>query len=263
MEYRKLTQAEQMIAESVFKTSVAYNSVFIADYFLPGNNVPVTVQHPITKALPIIGTPIITGFYFVIYWGLDVYRQGADTLFDGNGDCFSNTLIHELTHVWQGQHGMPFGYMVESMLAQGKAIAQHWDRGEAYNYDKTNYKNWRDYNVEQQGNIVGDWFHPNISIVEGKLSVTDLRYPYIEKVVRAGNPSADYAPPVQTNVIFVGDPIVFEAQTILVKWGYKIVADGRYGSITRNAIFDFQKNNGLKSDGNLGPKTIAKLRQIR
>jgi Putative peptidoglycan binding domain len=242
----------------VFKTSVAYDSVFIADYFLPGNNVPVTVQHPITKPMPITHIPIITGYYFVIYWGSIVYLNGADS------DKYSKkTLIHELTHVWQGQHGMPFGYMVESLLAQGKAIAQHWDRNEAYTYDDQNYKNWRDYNVEQQGNIVGDWFHPDINTTTGKQSVTDLRYPYIEKVVRAGKPNADYAPPVQTNVTVVGDPIIFEAQTILVKWGYKIVADGRYGSITRNAIFDFQKNNGLKSDGNLGPKTIAKLRQIR
>jgi Putative peptidoglycan binding domain len=252
MEYRYLKQGEKVIGESVFKTSVAYDSVFIADYFLPGNVVPVTVQHPITTRMPITGIPIITGFYFVIYWGPIFYRSDTSV-------AEPNTLIHELTHVWQGQHGFPFAYMVKSMLAQGKAIAQHWDREKAYTYDKTGYKNWRDYNVEQQGNIIEDWFNPK----EGKQSASDPRYPYIEKVIRAGKPNADYVPPVQTNVIVVGDPIIFEAQTILVKWGYKITIDGRYGNITRNAISDFQKNNGLKSDGNLGPKTIAKLRQMK
>jgi hypothetical protein len=259
MNYRSLTQAEKVIGESVFKTSIKYDAVFIADYFLPGNDVPVTVQHPRTTALPIIGTPIVTGFYFVIYWGSDVYRVGADSGRDIYGNNLPNTLIHELVHVWQGQHGIPFGYMVKSMLAQGKAIAQHWDRGEAYNYDKTNYKNWRDYNVEQQGNIIEDWFNSK----EGKQSASDSRYPYIEKVIRAVNPKADYVPPVQTNATVVGDPIVFEAQTILVKWGYRIATDGNYGKITKNAVSDFQKNNGLKSDGILGAKTIAKLRQMK
>jgi Putative peptidoglycan binding domain len=243
----------------VFKTSLAYDSVFIADYFLPGNTVPVTVQHPITKPMPITHIPIITGYYFVIYWGVDAYRQGADSGKDIYGASLPNTLIHELTHVWQGHHGFPFAYMVKSMLAQGKAIAQHWNRNEAYDYDKTIYKNWRDYNVEQQGNIVEDWFNPK----EGKQSASDPRFPYIEKVIRAVNPKADYVSPVQTNVMVVGDPVVFEAQTILVKWGYKITVDGQYGNITRNAVSDFQKNNGLKSDGDLGPKTIAKLRQMK
>jgi hypothetical protein len=257
MEYRYLTQAEKTISESVFKNSIKYESVLIADYFLPGNTVPVTVMHPITKPMPITHIPIVTGYYFIIYWGTDVYRRTAIKGED------ANTLIHELVHVWQGHHGFPFAYMVKSMLAQGKAIAQHWDRNKAYDYDKTNYKNWRDYNVEQQGNIVEDWYNPDTRIVTGggNQSTSDLRYPYIEKVIRAGKPSADYAPPSQIKVI--GDPIVFEAQTILVKWGYKITIDGNYGRITKNAIMDFQKNNGLKSDGNLGPKTIAKLRQMK
>jgi hypothetical protein len=261
MNYRSLTQAEKVIGESVFKASIRYDAVFIADYFLPGNDVPVTVQHPRTAALPIIGTPIITGFYFVIYWGFDVYRSSAEIL----GQTYSNTLIHELTHVWQGQQGIPFGYMVKSMLAQGKAIAQHWDRGKAYDYDKTNYKNWRDYNVEQQGNLVSDWYDPDIRAIigGGNQSTSDPRYSYIEKVIRAVNPKADYVPPVQTNATVAGDPIVFEAQTILVKWGYRIATDGNYGKITKNAVSDFQKNNGLKSDGILGAKTIAKLRQMR
>ncbi len=254
MEYRNLTQAEKIIGESVFKTSIKYDSVLIADYFLPGNDVPVTVMHPNTKTIPILGTPVVTGFYYVIYWGVDVYRGSVERL----GESFTNTLIHELTHVWQGQHGVPFGYMVKSLLAQGKAIVQYGKRGEAYSYDQ-NYKNWRDYNVEQQGNIVEDWFNPK----EGKQTTSDPRFPYIEKVIRAGNSSADYVPPLNANATIVGEAIVFEAQTILVKWGYKIAIDGSYGRITRNAVADFQKNNGLKSDGILGAKTIGKLRQIR
>jgi peptidoglycan hydrolase-like protein with peptidoglycan-binding domain len=62
-----------------------------------------------------------------------------------------------------------------------------------------------------------------------------------EKVIRAENSSANYALPLQKRPLIIGDPIVFEAQTLLVRWGYKIAIDGQYGKITKNPIADFQK----------------------
>jgi hypothetical protein len=252
LKYRKLNPSERQIAISVFQTSINFDNVYIANKYLPFNDkVPVTLMSSEKSA---VGR-VFVRYWYAIYWA-DGFTNGA---IGGN----SVTLIHELTHVWQGQHGIPYGYMVNSMIAQGKAIVSSADRNSAYDYDPNNYKNWRDYNVEQQGKLVQDWYSPITKDGGGNQSISDLRFPYIEKVVRAGNPNADYSAPVRKRALVVGDPIVFEAQTILVKWGYGISIDGQYGKNTKNAITDFQKNNGLNADGILGRNTIIKLRQMR
>lgn len=254
--YRNLTSSEINIASLVFQKSIDFTYVFIADTFLPFNNVAVTIMHDDQRS--VMGIPIHIRYWFAIYWGERVYKMGADKV-------APNTLVHELTHVWQGQHGLPFMYMVQSMIAQGKAIVQHWDRNQAYNYEHSNYKKWRDYNVEQQGNIVEDWYDQN----DGKQSVNDLRYTYIDKVIRAGKPDADDIPSTGAQVSAglqgsVGgngyDAAIFEAQNLLVRHGYRIRPDGFYGKQTIDAIKDFQRNHHLKDDGFAGPKTLAKLR---
>jgi N-acetylmuramoyl-L-alanine amidase len=44
-----------------------------------------------------------------------------------------------------------------------------------------------------------------------------------------------------------------------VKYGYKLVADGKFGNLTEVAVRDFQKRNKLMPDGVVGSLTIAKL----
>lgn len=41
--------------------------------------------------------------------------------------------------------------------------------------------------------------------------------------------------------------------------GYNLVVDGIFGNQTLNSVKDFQGKNGLKADGMVGPKTVAKL----
>lgn len=53
--------------------------------------------------------------------------------------------------------------------------------------------------------------------------------------------------------------IVKQIQKALAGAGYKVIADGIYGSITEEAVKVFQLKNGLKSDGIVGPATLAKL----
>lgn len=48
-------------------------------------------------------------------------------------------------------------------------------------------------------------------------------------------------------------------QTRLNKLKYKLSADGVYGPKTRAAVISFQGKNGLVKDGEVGPKTWAKL----
>ena len=184
MSLRNLTPNEKMVAYSVFGSSINYDDVYIANYFLPGNHgVAVTIMRD--EQSPVGG--IHKRYWFTIFWGADVYNNGADSTVN-----LSNTLIHELTHVWQGQHGLPFMYMVDSMIAQGKAIIWHWDRNKAYEYDHNNYQKWSDYNVEQQGNIVEDWYRKD----DGNQSASDPRFVYIKEVIRVGKPNAPDIPSI-------------------------------------------------------------------
>jgi murein L,D-transpeptidase YcbB/YkuD len=41
-----------------------------------------------------------------------------------------------------------------------------------------------------------------------------------------------------------------------------VTARGYYGSVTRQAVMDFQKKYGLEQVGNVGPKTNAKLKEL-
>ena len=257
--YRNLTPAEMNIATGVFKKSIDFRYVFIADTFLPFNDVPVTLMFDDRQT--VIDISIHIRYWFAIYWGLSVYQNGADKGFDVSGKSLSSTLVHELTHIWQGQHGVAFMYMVQSMIAQGKAIFQYWDRNKAYEYDHNNYQKWGDYNVEQQGNIVEDWF----DVAIGKQSTNDLRFTYIQNVIRAGKPDANDIPSIGAQAGGgVGksnyDATIFEVQNLLIRRGYQLKPDGFYGKNTSQAIKDFQRKHHLKDDGFAGPKTLAKLR---
>ena len=52
--------------------------------------------------------------------------------------------------------------------------------GERYNYTIDDDDTWDGYNVEQQAQLVRDWYEPSI----GRLSNTDVRFPFIEKIIR-------------------------------------------------------------------------------
>jgi Putative peptidoglycan-binding domain-containing protein len=255
MNIRPLKPDEISLAQKVFQNELPYDKVYIADKFLPGNTVPVTVAMPVAvagKFNPIV--KVHTGIVFVIYWGDVIYHGSAASIEPA-------TLIHELTHVWQGSHDKnKLAYMAESLIAQGKAIWDSGDRNKAYVYDKTNYRNWKEYNVEQQANIVGDWFDPN----DGNQSITDLRYPYISDNIRKGNPSANYAPP--TPLLHGAHAEIKEAQEVLFNLGYltdKKYIDGFMGPKTKKALWSFQERNGLiPPDGILGPNTRNKLKEL-
>lgn len=56
----------------------------------------------------------------------------------------------------------------------------------------------------------------------------------------------------------VGNDVV-QLQRHLCQWGYTIEETGIFDTTTETAVKQFQKNNGLKSDGIVGAKTWSKL----
>ena len=167
MASRLLNKSEMEFARRVFEEQLPYNKIHLASYYLPGNQgVPVTLA----SVSSII--PVSTLRHYTIYFGPEVFNDGADR------PGVASTFVHELTHVWQGYHGnLGWEYMVNSMLAQGHAILTQGDRNRAYDYKPG--KPWKKYNVEQQALLVQDWFRNG-------MSEDDERYTYITKHIRAG-----------------------------------------------------------------------------
>ena len=52
---------------------------------------------------------------------------------------------------------------------------------------------------------------------------------------------------------------IAEVQAQLVLLGYDVMADGSFGAATVEAIKDFQKSQGIKADGLIGPATYSAL----
>jgi hypothetical protein len=88
-------------------------------------------------------------------------------------------LIHELTHVWQGANHVFNGYVVSSLIMQGYFLITTGDRNNAYKYSQSDLGrvSWHSFNVEQQAQIVEDWFK------NGKKE-EDPRFCYIRDNIR-------------------------------------------------------------------------------
>lgn len=197
-------------------------------------------------------------------------------------------FIHELVHVWQGENGaFPYAYMAQSAGAQfghgvRDIIKTHsykgWGhhRGKAYTFTAADIgKDWSDFNVEQQGNIVESWFISEPArrkegqdfgdgLIGGGASVHDPRFPYIRDVIRASNRYARYK---KSDAVRGADAEIKRIQDRLVALGYRDPgqADGTIGrsrSAKLDAVGAFQRRNGLKVDRDLGGPNSATRRKL-
>lgn len=64
-------------------------------------------------------------------------------------------------------------------------------------------------------------------------------------------------------LLYYIDPDVKRLQQLLINAGQKIVADGKFGPVTENAVKAFQKLMGLVVDGSAGPATLAALEKVK
>jgi len=169
---RKLTQRERLKAFSVFLNTINYERVRISDGVgLDGLAFTVPVA-PLTaggigRAVNFLVSPInaistLDLTLIFINFGPEGY---ADALYD------ERTFIHEMTHVWQYMH---FINVIQDSLSQHAKYGQA-----AYDYNKPPTQPWESYHVEQQAEIVADWF------VNG-FNQHDDWFKYIQNNIRAG-----------------------------------------------------------------------------
>ena len=155
MASRSLTPVEEAYARKVFGNSINFHNVEISD-----------------------GLGIGNAEYTTKGWSHWHVHLGPLGFHDAIGPGVVATFIHELTHVWQSQHAtISFMFMVRSGLGQVKNIILRRGRNATYNY--TLGKTWSDYNVEQQAQIVEDWY------IAGS-SEFAAAFRYIRDNIRAG-----------------------------------------------------------------------------
>ncbi|MGA2411035.1 MAG: hypothetical protein ABSG46_11690 [Candidatus Binataceae bacterium] len=143
---RSLAYKETEIAKSVFGDTVPYSQVYITDG-LGVDGREYTFPRPFTSPRQYI-IHAGDGYYGMSFLPKD-----------------KQTLVHELTHVWQGEHShWAWSYVFSS--------AGHQALGSAYKYDPKNMKDWDSYNPEQQAQIVEDWYKDGAD-------EDDYRYHYI------------------------------------------------------------------------------------
>jgi len=167
---RYLGTHETSIAKSVFENTIAYDRVLIGDG-LGASARPFTIPVPFTSPRKYMINVGENG-----YQGMSYVQKDKEL------------LIHELTHVWQGHHS------TWAWSVQGSSIyhqARHGDA--AYDYSKSSYKDWDDYNPEQQAQIVEDWFRAasleanggkSVDGADGLMGEDDPRYGYIVLNIR-------------------------------------------------------------------------------
>lgn len=135
---RSLTTGEIDMARLVFADSINYSDVYIHnDEFLPfGLQNDDTVMTPNGE----------------IYFPEGLYKEDFSNLVPKDASL-RHLFIHEMVHVWQHQLG--YSVMIKGTLLHPWCKLTGCD---PYNYVLDTFKTLSDYNMEQQGDIIADYF---------------------------------------------------------------------------------------------------------
>lgn len=138
---RPLTSDEQALARPIFGNSIDLSRVRLVSF---GDEERSTRQKGLTG--------FETGGTYVTI-GNTIYVPSSFTV---ENRRMAQTLIHELVHVWQYQHGGT-GYVSDSAVAQVTGALEQGTRNAAYGYTQTN-RTIFEYPPEQQASIVENYF---------------------------------------------------------------------------------------------------------
>jgi len=274
---KRLNGDEIKIATTVFGSVLPFERIYLTDINLGG-------------AVTLAGINVFNGkFDYKINWPKGFVEIAS--IPDHRA-----TLIHELTHVWQGENGLwPTVYIGQSIWAQlshgiGDIVKQRewkgWDthRSTAYYFSASAIgRDWWTFNAEQQASLVESWYMPEnervtridsnhlqihnnfgAGVYGGGCSVHDARFPYIRDVIRACNRKAKYIP---LALPYGADRRIKAMQDKLVALGYLDAhrADGYVGrsqSATLDALEKFQRRNGLRPDRDFGGPNSETQRKL-
>lgn len=144
LEERPLTEGEKAMARQVFGEGIEYDKVKIY-----GKEYPLTLgAQPNDRAMAPNGN---------IYFSSEDSSQSRD--FSTASDEQKKTFIHEMTHVWQNHSGRAVkleGLGVQTWNTLSRAFGGNPRAGYDYDFDST--KKLSDYNMEQQGEIIAEYY---------------------------------------------------------------------------------------------------------
>lgn len=143
---RPLTEYERTQAQKIYQDSIDYDKVSIAAGSLGSVGASRTIGNTICL---------------------------QDEEFQDNTSSLKpeglSTLIHELGHVWQYQHG-GVEYIPDALWAQAASTVATGDRDGAYDWRKAvqEGKDWKDWNAEQQAEAMAAYFKADQRIEAAK-----------------------------------------------------------------------------------------------
>ncbi len=160
---RHLASGEIQIARTVFRNGIPYDTVLISDG-LGKNDREFTMPTSIPLS-PLFNVSSSEGKYVIHagdgYYGMSYKPEDR------------RTLIHELTHVWQGEHETS-AYWAFSLKDQATS-------DDAYAYDHEHLdSDWDNYGMEQQASIVEQWFADGSKEYDPETYQGDKRFFFIK-----------------------------------------------------------------------------------
>lgn len=215
-QFRQIGHDEWKLVQDVFIDTLPFQfRVWIGDGF-GGGGAPFTIPtSAITGALMtagisnpfLLGGPITSGprALLGVAGGVVASSVNAGYLINVGSKYFPNlliddngkeTLVHEMTHVWQSKH-KPFALQttVAAAAAQctGMVVSGGFSgRSRAYSYALTTpLTPWGNFNPEQQAQVVEDWYRPEsvakaLGLRGYEASSSAPTFPYIRDFVRRG-----------------------------------------------------------------------------
>lgn len=142
---RGLTAGEMKVLSDVFLRMLPYDKIAVTDK-LGAGKAPFTIPNPVGE------------YDYHMNVGAHAYSQDLSESKGG-----SRFLVHEATHVWQGEHRWwNWSYVIGSGTCQLESMIREGDRMGAYDY--TAGEDWEDYNAEQQAEIVADWYDDGMKV---------------------------------------------------------------------------------------------------